>query len=76
VKRHETVPCAVVRIRAEGARGFNAFVLASEVAVRLAYAGKVGTGFDAALRQQIPVVPVVDVPCKTCRRMRRSRRVA
>jgi ATP-dependent DNA ligase len=53
IKRQELVQCAIIGFDQEGRRNFAALLLAAEVDGRLAYVGKVGTGFDTDTRRRI-----------------------
>jgi DNA ligase D-like protein (predicted ligase) len=53
IKRQETVQCAIIGYEPQGAGDFKSLALAGDVNGALAYVGKVGTGFDAGLRQRI-----------------------
>lgn len=55
IKRHETYTCAVIGfVPADGpGQDFSALVIASEIEGQMRCVGRVGTGFDAALRDRI-----------------------
>jgi DNA ligase D-like protein (predicted ligase) len=71
IKRAETVTCLIVGFVPSGRHDFGSLILAAEEKGRLQYVGKVGTGFDRQLREELNGLlrarlrdtPVV--PCKT-----------
>jgi DNA ligase D-like protein (predicted ligase) len=53
VKRFEHVLCAIIGFLPEGKDDFRSLILATDVDGDLRYAGKVGTGFNAAMRRRL-----------------------
>src|SRR5581483_3778556 len=53
IKRHEIVSCVIIGFVPEGKDDFGALIIAADVGGTICCVGKVGTGFDRALRQRI-----------------------
>jgi ATP-dependent DNA ligase len=53
VKRSETMVCAIIGFEPWGQKDFRSLILAGHVDGQLRYVGKVGTGFDEALRAKL-----------------------
>jgi len=53
IKRGEVVPCVIIGFVPKGKDGFKNLILAAHEDGKLRCVGKVGTGFDTALRQRL-----------------------
>ena len=53
IKRSETVQCAIVGFLPSGKNDFRSLILAAQEGDKLRYVGKVGTGFNRALRDRL-----------------------